>query len=202
MVIKVCTLTTRISKAYYCLNYKLIDSLTAVVDARSRAFDADYLQPTRTIWCWSFIEGIHMTLQRKHLTTLLISTLAAGFVLAQAPGGNMMGGTNNNMMGGTQGSQAMAGQMMNPEMMRGLSGTMTQMHQMMQQMAGTMKDHGHGMGPKSMADMSKMMDDMGGMMQNMAAGMRDGKMDHAMFKTMNEQMDAMGKSMKHMKPTN
>jgi len=74
-----------------------------------------------------------MTTQRKHLATLLISMLAAGFVLAQAPGGNMMGGsnnnmmcgTNNNMMGGTQGSQAMAGQMMNPEMMRGLSGTMT-----------------------------------------------------------------------------
>jgi hypothetical protein len=53
------------------------------------------------------------------------------------------------------------------------------------------------MGPQSMADMSKMMDDMGGMMQNMAAGMREGKMDHAMFKTMNEQMEAMGKSIKH-----
>ena len=150
-----------------------------------------------------------MTTQRKHLTTLLISVLATGFVLAQAPGGNMMGGsnnsmmggTNNNMMGGSQGSQAMAGQMMNPEMMRGLSGTMTQMHQMMQQMAGTVEHHGRGMGPQSMADMSKMMEEMGGMMQNMAAGMREGKIDHGMFKTMNEQMEVMGKSIKHMKTT-
>lgn len=142
-----------------------------------------------------------MTVQRKHLIALLVSALTAGVVLAQAPGGNMMGGTNNNMMGGTQGSQAMAGQMMNPEMMRGLSGTMTQMHQMMQQMAGTVEHHGRGMGPQSMADMSKMMEEMGGMMQNMAAGMREGKIDHGMFKTMNEQMDVMGKSIKHMKTT-
>ena len=142
-----------------------------------------------------------MTVQRKHLIALLVSALTAGVVLAQAPGGNMMGGTNNNMMGGTRGSQSMAGQMMNPEMIHGLSGTMTQMHQMMQQMAATVEHHGRGMGPQSMADMSKMMEEMGGMMQNMAAGMREGKMDHAMFKTMNEQMEAMGKSIKHMKTT-
>ena len=113
----------------------------------------------------------------------------------------MMGGTNNNMMGGTRGSQSMAGQMMNPEMIHGLSGTMTQMHQMMQQMAATVEHHGRGMGPQSMADMSKMMEEMGGMMQNMAAGMREGKIDHGMFKTMNEQMEVMGKSIKHMKTT-
>ena len=142
-----------------------------------------------------------MTVQRKHLIALLVSALTAGVVLAQAPGGNMMGGTNNNMMGGTRGSQSMAGQMMNPEMIHGLSGTMTQMHQMMQQMAATVEHHGRGMGPQSMADMSKMMDDMGGMMQNMAAGMREGKIDHGMFKTMNEQMEVMGKSIKHMKTT-
>jgi len=72
---------------------------------------------------------------------------------------------------------------------------------MMQQMAGAMEHHGRAMGPKSMEDMSKMMEEMGGMMQNMATGMREGKMDHAMFKTMNEQMDAMSKSIKHMKIT-
>jgi methyl-accepting chemotaxis protein len=143
----------------------------------------------------------NMTVQRKHLIALLVSALTAGVVLAQAPGGNMMGGTNNNMMGGTRGSQSMAGQMMNPEMIHGLSGTMTQMHQMMQQMAATVEHHGRGMGPQSMADMSKMMEEMGGMMQNMAAGMREGKIDHGMFKTMNEQMDVMGKSIKHMKTT-
>jgi len=142
-----------------------------------------------------------MTVQRKHLIALLVSALTAGVVLAQAPGGNMMGGTNNNMMGGTRGSQSMAGQMMNPEMIHGLSGTMTQMHQMMQQMAATVEHHGRGMGPQSMADMSKMMEEMGGMMQNMAAGMREGKIDHGMFKTMNEQMEVMGKSIKHMKTT-
>jgi methyl-accepting chemotaxis protein len=135
------------------------------------------------------------------LIALLVSALTAGVVLAQAPGGNMMGGTNNNMMGGTRGSQSMAGQMMNPEMIHGLSGTMTQMHQMMQQMAATVEHHGRGMGPQSMADMSKMMEEMGGMMQNMAAGMREGKIDHGMFKTMNEQMEVMGKSIKHMKTT-
>jgi methyl-accepting chemotaxis protein len=143
----------------------------------------------------------NMTVQRKHLIALLVSALTAGVVLAQAPGGNMMGGTNNNMMGGTRGSQSMAGQMMNPEMMHGLSGTMTQMHQMMQQLAATVEHHGRGMGPQSMADMSKMMEEMGGMMQNMAAGMREGKIDHGMFKTMNEQMEVMGKSIKHMKTT-
>jgi methyl-accepting chemotaxis protein len=143
----------------------------------------------------------NMTVQRKHLIALLVSALTAGVVLAQAPGGNMMGGTNNNMMGGTRGSQSMAGQMMNPEMIHGLSGTMTQMHQMMQQMAATVEHHGRGMGPQSMADMSKMMEEMGGMMQNMAAGMREGKIDHGMFKTMNEQMEVMGKSIKHMKTT-
>ena len=142
-----------------------------------------------------------MTVQRKHLIALLVSALTAGVVLAQAPGGNMMGGTNNNMMGGTRGSQSMAGQMMNPEIIHGLSGTMTQMHQMMQQMAATVEHHGRGMGPQSMADMSKMMEEMGGMMQNMAAGMREGKIDHGMFKTMNEQMEVMGKSIKHMKTT-
>jgi len=134
-----------------------------------------------------------MTVQRKHLIALLVSALTAGVVLAQAPGGNMMGGT--------RGSQSMAGQMMNPEMIHGLSGTMTQMHQMMQQMAATVEHHGRGMGPQSMADMSKMMEEMGGMMQNMAAGMREGKIDHGMFKTMNEQMEVMGKSIKHMKTT-
>jgi methyl-accepting chemotaxis protein len=143
----------------------------------------------------------NMTVQRKHLIALLVSALTAGVVLAQAPGGNMMGGTNNNMMGGTRGSQSMAGQMMNPEMIHGLSGTMTQMHQMMQQLAATVEHHGRGMGPQSMADMSKMMEEMGGMMQNMAAGMREGKIDHGMFKTMNEQMEVMGKSIKHMKTT-
>ena len=151
-----------------------------------------------------------MTHQRTHLTALLIGALTAGFALAQAPGGSRMGGTNNNntmmggtgnntMMGGTQGSQAMGGQMMNPETMRGLSGTMTQMQQMMRQMAGTVEHHGHSLDPRSMADLSKMMDDMGGMMQNMASGMRDGKMDHALFQTMNERMGVIGKSLKHLK---
>ena len=79
-----------------------------------------------------------MTVQRKHLTALLIGTLTAGFALAQAPEGHMMGGNNNNMMEGKQGSQMMTGPMMNSEMMHGMSGTMTHMHRMMQHMAGTM----------------------------------------------------------------
>lgn len=140
-----------------------------------------------------------MTPQRQHLTAILLGTLTAGFALAQSPGGGMMGGgTKPTMMGGQQGSQMMGGQMMKPEMMRGMVGTMTQMHQMMQKMAGTMEHGGQGMDMKAMADMSKMMDDMAGMMQNMAARMRDGKMDQAMLKTMNERLDAMGKSLKPM----
>jgi hypothetical protein len=139
-----------------------------------------------------------MTVQRNFLTALLIGTLTAGLALAQSPEGNMMGGKKDNMMGGKQGAQMMTGPMMNSEMRRGMSGTMTHMHRMMQQMAGTMEHHGHGMDMNSMTDMSKMMDDMGGMMQNMATHMRDGNLDHAMLRTMNEQMDAMGKSMRHM----
>lgn len=143
-----------------------------------------------------------MQSQRRYLTTILLGTLAVGFALAQSPGGGMMGGgTKTNMMGGQQGSQMMGGQMMKPEMMRGMVGTMTQMHQMMQKMAGTMEHGGQGMDMKAMTDMAKMMDELAGMMQNMAARMRDGKVDQTMLKTMNERMDAMGKSLKPMQQT-
>lgn len=139
-----------------------------------------------------------MRLQKNHLTALLIGTLTAGIALAQTPDGNRMDGTKKGMMKGRQGHQVMAGPMMQPDMMHGMSGTMNHMHQMMQRMSGIMEHHGRGMDMKSMGDMSKMMDDMGGMMQAMAARMRDGKMDHAMLKTMNERLEGMGKSMQHM----
>lgn len=139
---------------------------------------------------------------KKHLIAILLGTLVAGFALAQSSGGGMMGGTKPNMMGGQMGSQMMGGQMMKAEMMRGMVGTMNQMHQMMEKMAGTM-EQGQGMDAKAVADMSKTMDDMAGMMKNMAAGMRDGRMDAAMLKSMNDRLEVMSKSMKTVesKPT-
>jgi len=137
-----------------------------------------------------------MTMLKSYLISIFLGTLTAGIALAQAPEGKMMGDKKNNMMEGKKGSQMMTMPMMNPEMMRGMCGTMNQMHQMMQQMAGTLEHHGHSMDMKSMDEMAKMMADMGGMMHNMATHMRDGKMDAAMLKTMKEQMDTMGKSLK------
>lgn len=131
--------------------------------------------------------------QRQHLTTILLGTLTAGFALAQMPGGGVTGGgTKTNMMGGQQGAQMMGGQMMKSEMMGGMVGTLNQMHQLMEQLAGTM---GHDLNMKQMGQVAKMMDDMSGMMKTMAVQCREGKMDAAQLKIMNQRLETMKKIM-------
>lgn len=132
--------------------------------------------------------------------TLALSLLSTGFAMAQMSGGGMTGGsTKPATMSGQMASQMMGGQMMKAEMMRGMVGTMNQMHQMMEKMAGTL-ERSQGKDPKTVAEMSRMMDAMAGMLKTMAARMRDGRMDAALLKTTNERLEAMGKSLAAMEP--
>jgi hypothetical protein len=131
-------------------------------------------------------------------TTRLLTTAAfiagtAGAAMAQMAGGGMTGqGAKPGTMTSQMGSRMMGGQMMQAEMMHGMVGTMTQMNQIMERMAGSM---GQGMDMRTLAGMSRMMEDMAGMMKEMAARMRDGKMSEAMLKRMNERMASMTKAM-------
>lgn len=133
-----------------------------------------------------------MSRTTRFLTTSALLAFAAGTAMAQMAGGGMSGGTTSGrMMSGQMGAQMMGSQMMTTEMMHGMAGTMTQMHQIMETMAGAM---GPAVDMKSMSGMSVVMDDMAAMMKDMAARMRTGQMDEAMLKRMNARLAGLAKT--------
>lgn len=134
-----------------------------------------------------------MSSTTRFLTTAAFIACTAGAAMAQMAGGGMTGsGTKPGMMTSQMGSQMMGSQMMTTEMMHGMAGTMTQMHQIMETMAGAM---GPAMDLKTMTGMSTVMDDMAGMMKDMASRLRNGQMDEAMLKHMNARMATMTRTM-------
>jgi len=127
----------------------------------------------------------------RFLTTAMFIACSAGAAMAQMSGGGMGGsGSTSSMMSGAMSAQMMGGQMMKSDMMSGMAGTMLQMQQVMEKMAGSM---GQAMDTKKMSSLSDSMDDLAGMMTDMAARMRSGKMDDAMLARMNARMAAMNK---------
>lgn len=143
-----------------------------------------------------------MTPKKQYMAATLFGMLATGFAMAQMPGeGGRPGGSNTNFMVGEHGAQMMGEGMMRSEMLHGMVGTMSQMQDIMQKMAGTVGQGPLGANAKSMTDMSTQMQDMAGMMKNMATHLRGGKMDQAMLKDMNERLKTMGKALEPMQHT-
>ncbi|WP_243317110.1 hypothetical protein [Geothrix paludis] len=139
-----------------------------------------------------------MSRTTRFLSTSAFLAFTTGAAMAQMAGGGMNGGTSSgSMMTGQMGAQMMGSQMMTAEMMHGMAGTMTQMHQIMETMAGAM---GPAMDMKTMSGMSTVMDDMAAMMKDMAARMRAGQMDEAMLKRMNTRMADMAKTAEGFRP--
>ena len=133
-----------------------------------------------------------MSRTTRFLSTSAFLAFAAGTAMAQMAGGGMNGGSpSRSMMSGQMGAQMMGSQMMTTEMMHGMAGTMTQMHQIMETMAGAM---GPAMDMKTMSGMSAVMDDMAATMKDMAARMRTGQMDESMLKRMNAHLADMAKT--------
>jgi hypothetical protein len=118
---------------------------------------------------------------------------AAGVALAQMAGGGMGGsGTSSGMMSAAMGAQMMGGQMMKADMMSGLAGTMMQMDQMMQKMAGRLRQP---MDRKAMRAISGALADLSGMMKELSSQMGSGKMDPDLVERMNVRMAALGRSL-------
>ena len=139
-----------------------------------------------------------MSRYTRFLATTGFMTCAAGAALAQMAGGGMGGtGTSSSMMSGAMGAQMMGGQMMKADMMSGMVGTMIQMNQIMEKMAGRMSV---AMDMRTMTNMSDAMDDMSGMMKEMATQMRSGRMDPALMTRMNARMAAMNKALDASEP--
>lgn len=139
-----------------------------------------------------------MSRTTRILSTSAFLAFAAGSAMAQMAGGGMNGGSpSGSMMSGQMGAQMMGSQMMTTEMMHGMAGTMTQMHQIMETMAGAM---GPAMDTKTLSGMSSVMDDMATMMKDMAARMRAGQMDAAMLKRMNARLADLAKTAEGFQP--
>ena len=133
-----------------------------------------------------------MSRTTRFLSTSAFLAFTAGAAMAQMAGGGMNGSSpTGSMMSGRMGAQMMGSQMMTTEMMHGMAGTMTQMHQIMETMAGAM---GPAVDMKTLSGMSTVMDDMAGMMKDMAARMRAGQMDEAMLKRMNARLTDMART--------
>ncbi len=132
-----------------------------------------------------------MSRATRFLTTAVFIAFSAGAAMAQMPGGGMGGsGSSTTMMPASMGRQMMGGEMMKSSMTGGMTGTMLQMQQIMEKMAGSM---GQAIKRKQMSSLSDSMDDLAGMMKEMAARMRNGKMDEAMLARMNARMAAVSK---------
>ncbi len=134
-----------------------------------------------------------MSRTTRFCSTAMFLVSAAGAAMAQMAGGGMGGsGASSGTMSGAMSAQMMGGQMMKADMMSGLAGTMMQMDQMMQKVAGRM---GQPMDMKAMMACSGTLNDLSGMMKELSVQMRVGKMDPALVKRMNARMAAMSRSL-------